>query len=206
MAAMKFYTTKFAPNPRRVEIYLKEKGIADIERVMVNLLKGEHRTPEFRQKNPLGLLPVLELDDGRVLTESLAICQYLEELYPDPTLIGDDAWQRAKTWEAVRLAELGLLGGAATAFQHTQPYFAKTVNQHAVIAEDGQNRFAKYVRRIDILLADNEWLAGSRFTLADITAICAIDFGKVAGCVVPDELAHVHRWLAAVRERPSCQL
>lgn len=202
---MKLYTTKFSPNPRRVEIYLKEKGISDVERIRVDLLKGEHRTAEFKAKNPLSLLPVLELDDNRVLTESLAICQYLEELYPQPTLVGDDAWQRAQTTEALRLAELGLLSGAMTAFQHTQPYFAKRVAQNPAIASEGQRHFAMYLERIDDLLERREWLAGALFTLADITAICAIDFGRVAGCQVPENLPNVARWLEAIRGRPSCQ-
>jgi len=203
---MKLYTTKFAPNPRRVEIYLREKGITDIERVVLNLLNGEHRTPEFKQKNPLKLLPVLELEDGRVLTESLAICQYLEELHPDPDLFGSEPWQRAQTTEATRIAEIGLLFGAMTAFQHTQPFFAKTVKQNIDTASEGQLRFTRYLARIDHLLDGRTWLAGELFTLADITAICAIDFGKVAGCVVPHELPNVAAWLARVRARPSCQL
>ncbi len=203
---MKLYTTKFSPNPRRVEIYLKEKGITDIERVMVDLIKGEHRTPEFRRKNPLKLLPVLELEDGRVLAESLAICEYLEELYPEPPLIGADPWQRAVTREATRIAELGLLTGAATAFQHTQAFFAKRVAQNEATALEGQSRFQTYLERIDLLLEDRAWLAGDMFTVADITAICAIDFGHVAGCTVPPTLANVARWLERIRERPTCSL
>lgn len=202
---MKLYTAKFAPNPRRVEIYLKEKGI-ELDRVVIDMLTREQNGPAYLAKNPLGLLPALELDDGRILTESVAICEYLEELHPEPVLIGSDAWQRAQTREASRIAELGLLLGAVTSFQHSQAFFADRVKQSPDVAEAGRKRFALFLRRIDGLLADREWLAGSAFTIADITAICAIDFGKVAGCVVDPDLTHVARWLEAVRSRPSCSL
>lgn len=204
---MKLYTAKFAPNPRRVEIYLTEKQLDTVQRVLVDLLAGEHRSEDFRRtKNPLGLLPVLELDDGRVLTESLAICEYLEELYPEPPLIGADTWQRAKTREANRIAELGLLMGAGNAFQHTSPFFAKRFKQSPDVAANGQQRFRVYLERIDAILGGQAWLAGDTFTIADITAICAIDFGKVAGCEVPSDLPNVSRWLEAIRARPSCAI
>jgi glutathione S-transferase len=203
---MKLYTTNFAPNPRRVEIYLQEKDIGDVERVVVDLLKGEHRTSEFRRKNPLCQLPVLELEDGRVLTESLAICEYLEEMYPEPPLIGDDPWRRAQTRQAIGVAEIGLLSGAMTAFEQTQPHFARTVRQNAAIASEGQQHFSRYLQRIDRVLDGRAWLAGDRFSLADITAICAIDFGRIAGGILSPDLPNLSRWLTAMRKRPSCQL
>jgi len=203
---MKLYTTQLSPNPRRVEIYLREKAIGDIERVTVDLMAGEHRTPAFRRKNPLGLLPVLELDDGRVLTESVAICEYLEELHPSPPLIGTDSWQRACTREAVRIAELGVLASAMTAFQHTQPFFAERVAQSQEAAAWAQERFTTYLERIESLLDRRTWLAGDLFTVADITLVCAIDFGRLCGCDVPAPWPHIHRWLDAIRSRPSCQL
>ncbi len=204
---MKLYTAKFAPNPRKVEIFLKEKGIKDIERVVLDMMKGEHRTKEFRaEKNPLGLLPVLELDDGSCLTETAAICEYLEELYPEPTLYGDDALQRARTREASRLGDLGLMLGAGFSFQHSSPFFAGRGTQEPVVAEIGKKQFASSARRLDGLLAERTYLAGEIFTMADITVICAIDFGKVSNCVVSDDHTNLHRWMELVRERPSCSL
>lgn len=201
---MKLYTTGFAPNPRRVEIYLREKGL-DVERVRLDLTKGEHRSPEALARNPLGMLPVLELDDGRVLTESVAICEYLEELHPDPPLIGTDPWQRALTREALRIAELGMLFGAARAVQNTLPFFAASVQQTPEKVAEGQRQFGRYARRLDQLLDGRTYLAGDLFTIADITAICAIDFGKVAGCKAKDELEHLAAWTERVRARDSLQ-
>ncbi len=202
---MKLYTASFAPNPRRVHIYLEEKGI-ELERVYLDMRGGEHRAASFLEKNPLGLLPVLELDDGRLLSESLAICEYLEELHPEPALLGGDAWQRARTREATRRAELGLLFGAALAFQHSNPFFAGRFPQHVEVAEVGRRRFLEHLEVLDTVLAARRWLAGEDFTIADITALCAIDFGTVCGCSVPSSLAQVTSWLERVRQRPSCQL
>jgi glutathione S-transferase len=200
---VKLYTTTFAPNPRRVEIYLAEKGLQDIERVRLDLPRGEHRTPDMLRRNPLGLLPILELDDGRVLTESLAICEYLEELHPDPPLIGADPWQRAQTREAARIAE-SLLMHAGIAFQNTIPFFAARWAQTPECVAFGRTRFLEFAGRIDGLLADGPFLAGALFTVADITALCAIDFGKASGCTLPPNHIHTARWLEQVRARPSC--
>lgn len=203
---MKLYVASFSPSPRRVRIYLQEKGL-EVEQVRLDMVKGEHRTEDFRRlKNPLALLPVLELDDGKLLTESGAICEYLEELHPDPPLIGTDPWQRALTREADRIAELGLYRGAALAFQHTNPFFRGRWVQKEEVADYGRQLFTMYATRLDQLLANRTWLAGDLFTVADITAICAIDFGAVSGCVVAPEHTHLHAWLERVRERPSCSL
>jgi len=206
---VRLYTASFAVNPRRVKIYLVEKGLADaVEQVKLNMLEGEHRTPEFRTKNPLGKLPVLELDDGRILTESSAITTYLEALHPDPPLWGGtDPWRRAKVLEAERLAELGLLYPAGIAFQHTSPFFAKRMTQSADAADGARKQFAKFVHRFDGILASGQpWLAGDEFSMADISAICAVDFGAAAGCAPPAEDGHFAAWLERVRERPSCQI
>jgi glutathione S-transferase len=171
------------------------------------MVQGEHRTEDFRRlKNPLALLPVLELDDGKLLTESGAICEYLDELHPTPPLIGTDPWQRALTREADRIAELGLYRGAALAFQHTNPFFRGRWVQKEEVADFGRQMFNIFAARLDQLVADRTWLAGDLFTVADITAICAIDFGKVSGCAIDAAHEHLHAWLGRVRERPSCAL
>lgn len=203
---MKLYVASFSPSPRRVRIYLDEKGL-EIEQVRLDMVKGEHRTDEFRRlKNPLALLPVLELDDGRILTESGAICEYLEELHPEPPLIGTDPWQRARTREADRMAEHGLYHGAALAFQHSNPFFKGRWVQKEEVADYGRYIFNSYAVRLDELVSDRTWLAGDHFSVADITALCAIDFGAVAGCAIASDLAHLHAWLERVRARPSCSL
>jgi len=203
---LKLYSGKFAPNPRRVEIFLKEKGLNKVEIVRVDMVGLEHKKKAYLKKNSLGLLPTLELDDGRMLTESGAICEYLEELYPEPTLFGYEAWQRALTREANRIAELGLLVNAAKAFQHSSKFFKGRWEQLHQNVTQGQKSFTRHLERIDELLADRTWLAGDLFTVADITAICAIDFGSTSGCRVNPDLEHVTRWLTAIRERPSCQI
>ena len=203
---MKLYSAKFSPSPRRVRIFLKEKGLTNIDVVRIDLIALQHKKKAYLQKNPLGLVPTLELDDGRVLTESMAICEYLEELYPEPTLFGYDAWQRAQTREASRIAEFGLLHGAAQSFQHSSSFFKGRWEQLPQNVTQGQKHFARHLERFDEILADRKWLAGDIFTVADITAICAIDFGKTCGCHIKPNLSNFMRWLDQVRERPSCQL
>ncbi len=205
---MKLYYGSFAPNPRRVRIYLAEKGITDVEQVKVDMMAEEHRTEEFRRdKNALALLPVLELDDGQMLTESMAIIEYLEELHPDPPLIGRDPWQRARTREADRIADLGLMMAASLVWVSSSPYFAKRVNQKPDVAAFGRERLAEYFARIDGMLAERPWLAGDEFTVADITTLCAIDFAHAGGVKVdPDQYPNVARWLEVIRQRPSCMI
>src|SRR5262245_39217671 len=123
---MKLYMFPLAPNPRRVVVYLKEKGI-ELSFVSIDVTKGENRTPEFLAKNPSGALPVLELDDGTVLTESLAIVEYLEELHPNKPMIGTTPLERARVRELERICELGVLAGTAAVFQNTSPFFASRI-------------------------------------------------------------------------------
>lgn len=205
---MKLHYGSFAPNPRRVRIYLTEKGITDVEIVKVDMVAEEHRTDEFRRdKNPLALLPVLELDDGQMLTESMAIIEYLEELYPDPPLIGRDPLQRARTREADRIADLGLMAGASLVWVNSSPFFAKRLEQKADVAAYGRDRVHDYFARIDGMLAERPWLAGDQFTVADITALCAIDFAHASKVDVdPERYPNIARWLEVIRQRPSCMI
>ena len=140
---LRLYSAKFSPSPRRVEIFIKEKQIDSIEVVRIDMISMEHKSDDYLQKNPLGLLPTLELDNGEFLTESAAICEYLEELFPEPNLLGDTALQRARTREANRIAEFGLLLGASQAFQHSSPFsqadgssFHKMLNKDKGILEN----------------------------------------------------------------------
>lgn len=206
---MKLYVASFSPNPRRVRIYLAEKGLASrVEEVKLDLMKGEHLSEAFvRDKNPLGVLPVLELDDGTVLTESMAIMEYLEELHPEPPMFGTTPMERARTREANRIAELGMLQGAAVIFQNVSPFFKGRFEQSEGAVVYGRYWYDRFLGRADQLLAERTWLAGERFTVADVTALCAIDFAA-ASKVAFDAAAfpNAARWLEAVRERPSCAL
>jgi glutathione S-transferase len=200
---MKLYTSQISPSARRVEIFLREKGIA-VERIEVDLGKGEQRAPSFLAKNPLGTVPFVELADGTCLAESLAICEYLEETHPEPSLHGKTALERARVREAERVAELGLFMSAEIAFWHDSEFFAKYVAPSKTAADEARQRFGRFSAHADRMLGQHAWLAGPRFTVADITAICAVDFGRFCGCLVPDEHRHVGRWLAAIRQRASC--
>ena len=138
---MKIYDFVGAPNPKKLRVYLAEKGI-NIASQPVNIVTGENRQPEFLKKNPLGGLPVLELDDGSQLTESLTIMEYLEELNPKPPMIGTTAIERARVRELERICELGVLSSVAQVFQNTHPFMAGRLKQSPDAAENARNRLA----------------------------------------------------------------
>ena len=176
---MKLYTAHRAPSPRRVLMFLVEKGITGIEMVNVDLNQGEHRSENYLHKSPLAKVPALELDDGRVLTETRAICTYLEGLYPEPNLRGVDAEERAFIEMADRRVELYLMGGIANAIRHTHPGLA--VLEQPQFPDFGRSQGQKVMalaRWFDQLLQQQDWMAGARFTIADITAFCALEFAR----------------------------
>ena len=177
---MKLHTSLRAPNPRRVDMFLIEKGITGIEREVYDLNAGEHRSAKFTAMNPIARVPVLELDDGRFLAESRAICSYLENLYPEPNLMGVDAEERAFIEMADRRAELYLLAGIANTVRHTHPGLAPL--EQPQFPDFGHSQ-AQKVREVaawfDKVLDQQPWLAGNRFSIADITAFCAIEFARL---------------------------
>lgn len=201
---MKLYDYKPAPNPRRVRMFLAEKGV-NIETEQVVLFKGEHRSAAFLAKNPFGRVPVLELDNGTCLAESMAICRYIEELNPSPPLFGTNVEERAVVEMMQRAAEFELLFPIANAFRHgTETAKALEPNQIAAWADLSRARALNGMRVFDELLAGREFAAGKAFTVADITALCAIDFGANARAVkMPDDLKHLKRWYEAMLARPS---
>lgn len=200
---MLLYHDPRAPNPRRVRIFLAEKGVA-YDTIEVLIADGAHQTPAFRRKNPIALLPVLELADGKVLRESVAICRYIEELYPEPNLFGVDAWERATIEQWNRHAELELLWPIQQIFRNTHAYWQGKIKQAPEFAEIMREQVASRFTWLDEELGQREYLAGPRFTIADITAICAIDFGRVAGIRI-DAATHpaLAAWHARVKARPS---
>jgi glutathione S-transferase len=204
-AALLLYHDTRAPNPRRVRIFLAEKGVAH-DTIEVSIAAAEHQKPEFRKKNPLALLPVLELGDGRILRESMAISRYLEELYPEPNLLGADPWERAVIEQWNRHAELELLIPIAQVFRNTNAFWQGRIRQSPEFGEIMREQVLGRFDWLDQELAQREYLAGPRFTVADITALCAIDFGKVSNLrIKPDTHPNLAAWHARVSGRPSAK-
>ena len=206
---MKFYDCKTAPSPRRVRVFIAEKGI-DIETVQVDLGSGEQFSEAFRKINPDCVVPVLELDDGTILTEVVAICDFLESQFPEPPLLGSTPVERATVlmWNA-KVEQLGLWA-MAEAFRNS----AKGLSNKAVtgadsypqipeLAERGRQRVAKFFERLDDELADREFLAGSFYSMADISALVVVDFAAWIKIAIPEEAVNLKRWYDAIATRPN---
>ena len=200
---MKLYETARAPNPRRVRIFLAEKGIS-VPAEQVDIMKQEHKEPGYTAINPVQRVPALVLDDGTVIAESIAICRYFEEVQPEPPLFGTGAAGRAEVEMWQRILEFELLGAVAATFRHLHPAMA-TLEQPQVAAwgEANRDKLARFLGLLDRQLADRTFVCGGTFSVADITGLVGIDFMKPARLAVPAELAHVRRWHEAVASRPS---
>jgi glutathione S-transferase len=205
---VKLYHDLRAPNPRRVRMFLAEKrerNAIEIDLVPVDIAGREHQRDSFLALNPLGLLPVLELDDGRVLRESVAICRYLEELHPEPSLLGTEPFERAQIEQWNRHMELELLGPVAQTFRNTHAFWKDRIEQVPAWGELCRKQSLERLAWLDRELGEREHVAGDRFSIADITALCAIDFGRISGIRIAPEQAHLSRWYAAVTARPSAK-
>ena len=205
---MKLYVSPGAPSPRRVMMFMVEKGITGIDLVNVDLNAQEHKGEAYRAKSPLAKVPALELDDGRVLTETRAICTYLEGLYPEPNLMGTSAEERAFIEMADRRVELYLLAGIANTVRHTHPGLAPL--EQPQFPDYGQSQ-AEKVREVatwfDHVLEHQPWMAGERFTVADITAFCAIEFAKLMKFNPGKEgMPALQAWRDKVAERTSAKV
>jgi glutathione S-transferase len=201
---MKIYDSKTAPNPRRVRIFVAEKGI-QIPYEEVDLVKAVNRGEEFRKKNPSGTVPVLELDDGTCISETVAICRYLEELHPNPPLMGVDAKDRALVEMWQRRMELELLLPIADAFRQRHDFFKGKIRQLPEYAEVQKKNAEDRLARLNNELANRKFIAGDRYTIADITALCAIDFGRVSKIAIQPDQANLARWHAEVSSRASAK-
>jgi len=202
---LKLYNHAQAPNPRRVRIFAAEKGI-ELSLEEVDILAGQSRTPEFLAKNSSGAVPVLELDDGSYLSESVAICRYLEGLQPEPNLLGRDLREQAEIERWNRRMELELFAPIARTFQNTNPIFQRRVKQFPEYGEAQRAVIYQRLERMDRELDRHEFIASARFTIADITALVAIDFGgRLADIQVAPSLAHLTRWHEAVSKRASAK-
>lgn len=199
---MKIYDDERAPNPRRVRIFVKEKGL-DIPFEKVEIAKSEHRTPEFLAKNPMGTVPVLELDDGTAIAETLAICRYLEELHPEPNLFGKNPLERAQIEMWNRRMEFELMMYVAGYFRNTHPFWQGRIPQAPDWGEICHKTAMKRMEWLDKELANREFIAGDRFTMSDILGFVACDFGRITKLWPRPEFENLTRWHAAIAARPS---
>jgi len=201
---MKIYDAKTAPNPRRVRMFLAEKGIA-VPYEQVDLVAATNRGAEFRKKNPLGTVPVLELDNGTCISESIAICRYFEELHPEPPLFGVGAEDRAivEMWQ--RRIELNIFQPIADAFRQRHDFFKGKIRQVPDYAAAQRMNAEDGLKWIDQELASRKFVAGDRFSIADITLLVGIDFGRVSKIAIQPEQKNLARWYAEVSARPSAK-
>jgi glutathione S-transferase len=202
---MKLYDSKVAPNPRRTRIFLAEKGIS-VPMEQVDIGAKEHKTADYAAVNPLQRMPALVLDDGTVITESIAICRYFEALQPDPPLFGVGAKDMALVEMWNRRCELNLFFPVAHVFRHTHPAMKELeVPQVPDWAEANRPKITEFLTILDKQLKENEFIAGKRYTVADITAQCAVDFAKPARVTISEDLANLKRWREVVSARPSAK-
>lgn len=201
-AIVKLFTTSVAPNPRRVSIFLGEKGI-DVPIVEIDLGKKENLDPEFVAKNPMGRVPVLELDDGSYLSESMAICRYFEEVQPEPPLFGVDAQDKANVEMWNRRMEFEILGNVSNCFRHTHAYWEGRIPQVKEFGELCRKNVEERMVWLDRELAGRAYIAGDRFTVADITAYTGFFLAKVPKIRITDAQPHLLKWFDAISQRPS---
>jgi glutathione S-transferase len=202
---MKIYDFALAPNPRRLRIFVAEKGLK-IPTEQVDIFTGQNRTPEMLKKNPAGGLPVVELDDGTHLAESVAICRYLEGMHPEPNLMGKDLREQVEIEMWNRRIELGLFSAAARAFQHTNELFKARLKQFPEYGETQREAVKQQMQWLDAQIGSKPFIAGNRFTIADITAEVGVDFAaQFAGVSLDPALKNLARWHQSVSSRPSAK-
>lgn len=202
---MELYDQPRAPNPRRVNIFLAEKRI-NVPTRELNIPAKEHLTDEVRALNPVQTLPILVLDDGTAISESIAICRYFEELQPEPPLMGTTPLEKATIEMWQRRMELNLINPIASVFRHSHPAMAELeVPQIKEWSEANRPRVLKGLEMLNVQLAKNQYVAGDRYSIADITALVGVDFAKMGRVDVPENLTNLARWRAEVSARPSAK-
>ena len=204
---MKLYTENYpAPNPRKVHIYLAEKGLT-VDRVHTKMQERQHKAPEFLQKNSLGQVPVLETDDGKFISESIAICRYFEAFHPSPPLFGRDPFDAAMVEMWIRRAEFRLWNPMGQVWINADPRTAiVNPNQFKDYGEHSKKVLASAMKWIDRELADGrEFLAGAHYSMADIVLLCGIDFAKFIHQDMPDDAPNLRAWHARISARPSAR-
>lgn len=200
---MKLYDTPLAPNPRRVRWVMAEKGIDDIEIVPVNLFEGRHKQADYLAKAGLANVPMLELDDGTCITESVAIARYLESRYPEPNLFGRTPEEIAVIEMWSRRAEMMVATPMMMAVRHTHPAMGALEKQSPEVGAYNREAGLRAMKVLDRRLVEREWLAADRITIADILAFIGIDFTRMIKLQPPEELTNLGRWFAAMKARPA---
>ncbi len=201
---VRLYDQPRAPNPRRVNIFLAEKGF-EIPRVDVDLIAGEHKKPGYLDKTGVPQVPALELDDGTVLTESVAICRYIEALKPEPNMFGRDPMEQVRIEMWQRRVEFRLFATVAACFRHTNPHLAVLEDQFPDWGEVNRGRLHARLGELDARLAGRNWIAADRPTIADITALVAVDFLRVIKYPLPEEYGNLRAWHERMQARPSAK-
>ena len=191
-----------APNPRRVRIFIAEKGL-DLPETPVNLMKREHKSDEHKARNSLGQVPTLVLDDGTAISETVAICRYLDETHPGGALFGTTPLERAQVDMWIRRVEFQLMNPVGMFWRHAHPRTAALLTQFKDFGESNRANYESALKWLDRELADKPFVAGDTYTMADICALCTVDFADWIGLPVADDLANVKAWHARVTARPS---
>lgn len=201
---MKIYEYNAFPNPRRVRIFLAEKGIDGIEFEQVNVPEGEHRKAPFLAKNSFGTVPTLEMENGTCISETVAICRYFEERQPEPALMGESPEEKAEIEMWQRRVEQTMFNSISTYFHHGTPGLGKLETyQNEEWGKKNKEMFLDAMKRMDAHLSDKIFFVGEKPTIVDITALCAIDFGGFVELSIPAELKNLTRWYEAMSIRPS---
>jgi glutathione S-transferase len=193
-----------APNPRRVRIFLAEKGI-DLPEIQINLMTREHKSPEHRARNSLGQIPTLELDDGTTISETVAICRYFEETQPEPALFGRTAVEKALVDMWVRRIEFVVMAPVGAYWRHAHPRTAALLTQFKDFGESNKETYAAAVRWLDRELAGKTFIAGEAYTMADICALSTVDFATWIGLPIDAANSNVLAWHDRVSARPSAR-
>lgn len=201
-AIVKLIDSARAPNPRRVKIFMAEKGV-EFPVEDISIMEGAHKTPAYLTRVGAPVVPAFELEDGTILTETMAMCRYLERLYPAPNLMGDGPLEEAQIEMWSRRMEFGVLMPVAMVLRHGNPAMAVLEDQVPEWGEANIPRVGKALRWLDRVLGQTEYVAGGRYTVADITTLVAVDFLRAIKTPIPEDHENLLRWHAALRARPS---
>lgn len=193
-----------APNPRRVRIFLAEKGV-DLPETKVNMMKREHKSSEFRAKNSMGQLPTLELDDGTCISETVAICRYFEETNPEPPLFGKTAVEKALIDQWIRRVEFAVMMPVGNFWRHAHPLTAALLTQYKDFGESNKETYKGAQKYLDRELEGREFLVGDSYSMADICLLSTVDFAEWIGLPVEEEFKNLTAWRARVKARPSAE-
>ena len=200
---MKIYSSSFAPNPRKVLIYLKEKGISDIEIINLDLAKLEHKTPEYKAIAPNSRVPALQLDDGTVILETTAMCRYLECLYPEPNMFGESPMEIASIEMWYSRVSFELMMPLMHGFRHTHPHVSEMENQNQEFGLAQRKLAVKELKNYDKIIESREFIAGDRFTYADLQMVTSLQFLVRLNKLDIEDYENLNDYIIQVSSRPS---